>query len=82
MIFYTLHSKPHMQKNLGIVLLILGLIMLIWTGFSYTKREKVVDAGPVHISADKQKTVAWPPYVGGILVVAGVVVLVTARGRK
>jgi hypothetical protein len=71
-----------MQKNLGIVFLVIGLVMLIWTGFSYTKREKVVDAGPVHISADKQKTVSWPPYAGGILVIAGVIMLVTARGRR
>jgi hypothetical protein len=71
-----------MQKTIGIVLLAAGLVMLIWTGFSYTQREKVVDAGPVHISADKQKTVTWPPYAGGILAVAGVIILVTARGRR
>ncbi len=70
------------QKILGILLLVVGLAMFIWTGFSYTKREKVVDAGPVHLSADKQKTVAWPPYAGGVLVVAGIVVLVTGRNRK
>lgn len=71
-----------MQKTLGVVFLIGGLAMLIWTGFSYTQREKVIDAGPVHISADKQKTVMWPPYAGGILMIAGVVMLVTARGRR
>jgi hypothetical protein len=56
--------------------------MLIWTGFSYTQREKVVDAGPVHISADKQKTVSWPPYAGGILALAGVVMLVTGSSKR
>lgn len=71
-----------MQKSLGIVFLIVGIVMLIWTGFSYTKREKVVDAGPVHISADKHKSVSWPPYAGGILVIAGIVMLVTDRGRR
>ncbi len=71
-----------MQKTLGVIFLVAGLVMLIWTGFSYTHREKVVDAGPLHISADKQKTVTWPPYAGGILAVAGVVMLVTARGRR
>jgi hypothetical protein len=59
-----------------------GIVMLIWSGFSYTRREKVVDAGPVHISADRQKTVTWPPYVGGVLVVAGAVFLISGRGRK
>jgi len=68
-----------MQKTIGIILLTAGLIMLIWTGFSYTRREKVVEAGPIHISADRQKTVSWPPYAGGILVVAGVIMLVANR---
>ena len=71
-----------MQKTLGILLVGIGIIMLIWTGFSYTKREKVVDAGPVHISADKQKTVNWPPYAGGFFFVGGVILLVTARRRS
>jgi hypothetical protein len=71
-----------MQKTIGILLLVVGIVMLIWTGFSYTRREKVVDAGPVHISADKQESVNWPPYAGGILVVAGLVVLVTGRPRR
>jgi hypothetical protein len=44
-----------MQKAIGLLLLIIGAIMLIWTGFNYTKREKVVDAGPIQISAEKQK---------------------------
>ena len=55
--------------------------MLIYTGFSYKQHENVVDAGPVHISADKEKTVNWPPYAGGILIVGGVIVLV-AGGRR
>lgn len=71
-----------MQKTLGIIFLAAGIIMLIWTGFSYTRREKVVDAGPVHISADKQKTVSWPPYAGGILVLAGAVMLISGRGAR
>ncbi|HEX3933813.1 MAG TPA: hypothetical protein VHW43_03980 [Puia sp.] len=71
-----------MQKGIGLLLLVVGIVMLIWSGFSYTRREKVVDAGPVHISADRQKTVTWPPYVGGVLVVAGAVFLISGRGRK
>ena len=68
-----------MQRTIGFLVIILGVVMLVWTGFSYTRREKVVDAGPVHISADKEKSVNWPPYAGGILVVAGVVILATSR---
>jgi len=66
-------------KLIGIILIVLGAIMLIWTGFTYTKKEKVLDAGPVQISADKQKTVNWPPYLGGILIIGGIVIVATAK---
>lgn len=68
-----------MNRTIGIALIIIGAVMLIWTGFTYTKKENIVDAGPIHISADKQKTVNWPPYLGGILLIGGIVVLVTAK---
>jgi hypothetical protein len=70
-----------MQKTVGIFLLVIGAVMLIWTGFSYTKREKVVDAGPIQISADKEKSVNWPPYAGGILALGGIILLVTNKKR-
>ena len=68
-----------MNKSVGIVLIIIGAVLLIWTGFTYTKREKIVDAGPIQISADKEKSVNWPPYAGGIILLAGVVVFVAAK---
>lgn len=68
-----------MNRTIGIVLLVVGIAMLIWTGFTYTKKEKVVDAGPIQISADKQHSVNWPPYAGGILVIGGIILMVTAK---
>jgi uncharacterized membrane protein len=68
-----------MNRTLGIILLVIGIAMLIWTGFTYTKREKVIDAGPIQVSADREKTVMWPPYAGGILVVGGIILLLTAK---
>lgn len=54
-----------MGRTIGIIMIIVGAAMLIWTGFSYTKKEKVVDLGPLEIMADKKEQVNWPPYVGG-----------------
>lgn len=71
-----------MRRNIGIVLIVLGIITLIWSGFSYTQRKNVVDAGPVHISADQKKDVNWPPYTGAILVIAGIVVFATGGRRE
>jgi uncharacterized membrane protein len=68
-----------MQKTIGLVLIVVGALMLIWSGFSYTRREKVVDAGPIHISADREHTVNWSPYAGGVLLLGGIIILATAR---
>lgn len=68
-----------MNRTIGLILMVLGIIMLIWTGFSYTKKEKVIDAGPIQVSADKEKNVNWPPYLGGILLIGGIVVVATAK---
>lgn len=69
------------MKMLGIVFIILGAVMLVWTGFTYTKKEKIVDAGPIQVSADREKTVNWPPYAGGILLIGGIA-LVALDKRK
>ena len=68
-----------MNRPIGIALLAIGIIMLIWTGFTYTKKEKVIDAGPIQVSADKQHTVNWPPYAGAILIVGGIVMILSAK---
>ncbi|MFI5160587.1 MAG: hypothetical protein ACHQHN_04880 [Sphingobacteriales bacterium] len=68
-----------MNRTIGIVLLIAGIAMLIWSGFTYTKKEKVIDAGPIQVSADRQHSVSWPPYAGGILVIGGIVLMITSK---
>jgi uncharacterized membrane protein len=68
-----------MNRTIGIVLIVIGAAMLMWTGFTYTKKEKIVDAGPIQISADREKTLNWPPYLGGILLVGGIVIVATAK---
>jgi hypothetical protein len=70
-----------MTKTLGIILIALGLIGLIWGGFSYTTRQKVADIGPLHASRDKTHTVPLPPIVGVVSLAGGVVLLVAGKSR-
>lgn len=65
---------------LGIVLVILGVLALAYQGISYTKREKVVDIGPIHATKDTTKTVPLPPILGGLALIGGIVLL--AVGSK
>ena len=66
----------------GIVLIILGILALAYQGFTYTKRERVVDVGPIHATRDKTKTFPVPPVVGGLALVGGVVLLVAGAKRS
>lgn len=68
------------MKTAGIVILIIGLLLTIFTTFSYFTREKVVDLGKVEITANKKNRVAWSPLVGlGVMAVGGVVLLVASK---
>jgi hypothetical protein len=64
---------------MGVVLIVLGLVGLIWGGFSYTTRKKVVDIGPIHATRDQTHNIPLPPIIGALALVGGVVLLVGAK---
>jgi uncharacterized membrane protein len=65
---------------LGIILIVLGIFALAYQGISYTKREKVVDLGPIHATKDTTETIPLPPILGGLALVGGIVLV--AVGAK
>jgi len=67
---------------LGIVLVVLGLGALAYQGITYTTRETVVDIGPIHATAERQKTVPLPPVVGITAVVGGVALLIVGTRKR
>lgn len=67
-------------KAIGIVLVVIGIIMLAYTGFNYVTTETVVDLGPIQVEAEKNNFVSLSPILGGILLVIGVFLLL--RDRK
>ncbi len=67
-------------RTIGIIVIVIGIIMVAYTGFNFETTEKVVDIGPIEINKEKDHVIQWPPIVGVVLVVAGIIMLV--RGKK
>ena len=67
---------------IGVVLILLGAMALVWQKVSYTKRETVVEVGPVNITADTKKTVPLPPILGGIAMAGGVVLVIVGAKKS
>ena len=65
----------------GIILIVIGIVALAYQGITYTTREKVVDIGPIQMTAEKTKTFPLPPIVGGVALVGGIVLLVMGRKK-
>jgi drug/metabolite transporter (DMT)-like permease len=66
-------------KILAIALIVVGIGIVIWGGFGFQTREKVLDVGPIHASKDKEHHVPYGPLAGALLAVGGVVLLVKGR---
>ena len=65
----------------GILLIVLGVVGLAVGGINYTRREKVIDIGPIEATAEKRERIPISPVAGGIALAAGVVLLVAANRR-
>ena len=65
----------------GIVLVVLGVVALIYGGITYTSRETVVDIGPIHATANRERTLPLPPIAGIVAIAGGVALLVTANRK-
>lgn len=66
----------------AVLLIVLGIAGLSYGGFSFTHKKNVVDLGPVQVTQDKRESVPIPPIAGGLLVVAGVVLLWPRSGAR
>lgn len=67
------------MRNLGFIVLIIGVLMIAYTGFTFITKEKVIDAGPIEVSKEEKHPVQWSPIVGIILVIGGAGMIVANK---
>jgi len=71
-----------MVKLIGVLLIVFGLAALAVGGFTYTKREKVLDIGPLQATTEKHETVPLSPILGVTAVVAGIALVVVGAKQR
>lgn len=72
--------KPY--TLIGIILIFVAVAAFGYQGISYTSREKVIDLGPLQMTAEKTKTIPLTPFVGAVALVGGLVLLVVGRRKS
>ena len=60
---------------IGIVLVVFGVVALAYQGITYTRRERILDIGLIHATADTKKTIPISPILGGLALVGGIVMV-------
>ena len=61
---------------------VLGAIALAYGGITYTRREKVLDIGPIEATAERRHTIPLPPVLGVVALVGGVALVIAGAKRK
>ena len=69
------------MRTVGIILIVVGIAMLLFRGFSVKTKEKVIDVGPLEVNKKESKWIGWPVYAGGIAIVAGLIMVVADRKK-
>jgi len=69
-------------RILGVILIIAGILGFLVTGVSYTTSEQVIDAGPLQVEQEQERSLPITPVASGILVVVGGVLTVVGTQRK
>lgn len=69
----------YLTNLIGIILIIIGVVTLGYRGYTYTTQEKVAQIGPIEVTSEQHKTVSFPPLLGTLSFVGGIVLVVVAR---
>lgn len=70
------------MKIIGILIMIAGLVLTVFTTFSYFAREKVIELGAVEITRSQPHDLKWSPFIGIAIMGIGAFLVLQERKNK
>ncbi len=68
------------RRLVAVVLIVLGIVVLAYSGITFRTPGKPLDIGPVHIATTRSHFI--PPIAGVVALVGGIVLLLAGPGRR
>lgn len=70
------------MKALGLILILIGGIMTVFTGFNLTTKKKVMDVGSLEIKRKEKTPIYWSPVTGGVVAAVGILIFVAGKRKR
>jgi len=74
-------TKTSNMRALGIALVVLGIAMMVITGFNVINEKNVADIGPIEVNRQETNRFSWPPIVGGVLFIGGIALIMAYKKK-
>jgi hypothetical protein len=71
-----------MTDIVGIILIVAGIGILGYKGYSYTTQETIAQIGNVQVTAQQDKQVYISPVIGGVMLIVGLALVIVVRIKK
>ena len=69
------------RNIVGVLLIVVGVVALLTGQIRWTREKTVLDAGPLQIKTEEHERIPLPPILGGVSLVAGVLLLVLPKRK-
>jgi hypothetical protein len=70
------------RRIIGVILIVIGLVGLLYGGFTYPREKTVLKVGPIEARERTHETIPFPPIAGGVALVVGILLFVIPSGRR
>jgi hypothetical protein len=70
------------MKKSGLVIIAVGLLLTLFSGFNLMTREKMIDIGSIEITANRTHAFYWSPLAGMAVMAIGASLYLFGRNNK